>query len=180
MLEEVIVAGFGGQGVMLVGQILAYTAIKSNMKATWVPSYGAEMRGGTANCLCVISSEEIGSPLVENPTIFFCLNQPSMDKFGGTVKAGGLAIVNSSLVSKFAVGKDVEIVEIPLREIGKDLGSSQVENMIMLGAFIAKKPIITIDGALASLEDKIGHGKAKAIELNRKAMEAGRDWVLNH
>jgi 2-oxoglutarate ferredoxin oxidoreductase subunit gamma len=180
MLEEVIVAGFGGQGVMLIGQILAYSAIKSGLNATWVPSYGAEMRGGTANCLCVISTDEVGSPLVKNPTTFFCMNQPSMDKFGQSVKAGGLVIANKSLVSNSKVAQDVEVVEVPLKELALELGNSKVENMIMLGAYIAKKPMITIEGAIASFQAKIGEAKPQVISLNRKALEAGYNWVRDH
>ena len=180
MLEEVIVAGFGGQGVMLIGQILAYSAIKEGKNATWVPSYGAEMRGGTANCLCVISTEEIGSPLVKKPTTLFCMNQPSMDKFGPSVKAGGLVIANKSFVSEIKVSQGVEVVEIPLKELALELGNSQVENMVMLGAYIAKRPVISMDNAIASFQDKIGEVKPQVISLNRKALEAGYRWVLDH
>ena len=178
MLEEIVVAGFGGQGVMLIGQILAYAAVKDGKYATWVPSYGAEMRGGTANCMCVVSTEKIGSPLVEKPTAFLCLNQPSMDKFGDSVKEGGLVVANKSLVSKVTARAGVEVVEIPLKDLAKELGSSQVENMIILGAFIAKKPIITIEGAVAALKAKVGDSKPQVIELNRRAIKAGYDWVM--
>jgi len=177
MIEEIIVSGSGGQGVMLLGQVIAYTAIKTGLKATWLPSYGAEMRGGTANCSLVISSEKINSPVVENPSTLICLNQPSMDKFAEKVKEGGLIISNKSLISRCPKNKNLEIFEIKANEIAQKIGSSRVANMILLGTFIAKRPIISIEGAVSSIQAKIGDSNPQIIKLNKQAIEAGYDFV---
>lgn len=176
MVEEFIAAGFGGQGVLLIGQVICLSGIRKNMKATWMPSYGPEMRGGTANCLFVVSDEAIGSPVVSNPTTFFCLNQPSMDKFGGQVKEKGVAIVNSSLVNNISVKESVRVVRIPASDIANEIGSNKIENMIMVGGFIAQNPIISIDEMLDALGTKFGDSQTK-MDLNRRALEAGFAWV---
>jgi 2-oxoglutarate ferredoxin oxidoreductase subunit gamma len=179
MIQEFIAAGSGGQGVLLIGQIIAYSAICKGMEASWIPSYGPEMRGGTANCSFIIADEEIGSPVVETPNILFSMNQPSMDKFGSTVQDNGLIIVNSSLVTKIQKKALVKVVEVPTAEIAIELRSTKVENMVMLGAFLGVNPIITIDEAINALTAKLGN-KPKVIELNRKAMEKGAECVKKY
>lgn len=177
MIEEIIAAGFGGQGVMLLGQVIAYTAIKKGMNSTWLPSYGPEMRGGTANCSLVVSTEEIGSPVVEEPSILICLNQPSVDKFSKTVKKGGMIIGNKSLIKNYPELVDIEIIEVPASEVAKDIGSDKVVNMVLLGALIAKRPFISIDESIASIIMKTGKSQSEIIELNRKAIESGFNIV---
>jgi len=176
MFEEFIAAGSGGQGVLLIGQIIAYSAICKGLEASWIPSYGPEMRGGTANCSFIISDEEIGSPIVETPTILFSMNQPSMDKFGMAVQDNGLIIANSSLVTNITAKESIKVIKVPAAEIAHELKNSKVENMIMLGAFLGVNPVITIDEAIQALQAKIG-AKPEIIALNRKAMEKGAECV---
>jgi 2-oxoglutarate ferredoxin oxidoreductase subunit gamma len=134
MQTEILIAGFGGQGVLFAGQILAYAAMDAGREVTWIPSYGPEMRGGTANCTVIISDEEIGSPLVLNPTAVIALNLPSLEKYEPMVKSGGVLIVNASLVNRGPQRQDIENVFIPVNEIAERLGNRRLLNMVAVGA----------------------------------------------
>lgn len=170
---EVIFAGFGGQGVMLIGQLLANAAMLQGSDTIWMPSYGPEMRGGTANCTVIISDSAIGSPVVPAPGCCAVMNLPSMDKFEPMVKSGGILIVNSSLVNRRAVRTDIRVIYVDANKVAEDkLGSSKAANMIILGAYIAATGAVTSDGVKHTMEKKM-KDKAKFLPMNRAAIDLG-------
>jgi 2-oxoglutarate ferredoxin oxidoreductase subunit gamma len=175
---DVIIAGFGGQGILLVGNILASAAMEEGKHVAYVPTYGVEMRGGTANCTVVISHREIGSPVIGNPLSAIIMNSPSLIKFEGRLKPGGLLLLNSSLVDSHNVSrKDVELVPIPLNEIASQLGNTKLANMVALGAYVEKTRIIkeaSIPHALTNVVDQRHH---HMIPSNLEAIERGRNFV---
>ena len=175
MTEKIIASGFGGQGVILIGQIISYTALKAGYNTTWVPSYGPEMRGGTANCSFVVSSDAIGSPIVHEPTVLICMNQPSLEKFGRAVKSGGLIIYNTPMVQDTLDREDVEMLAVPTNDIAAELGNGKLINMVAVGAFMARRPFLDLDSVIDSLADKIGNRK-DLLESNRKAIVAGMEY----
>ncbi|NLW17622.1 MAG: 2-oxoacid:ferredoxin oxidoreductase subunit gamma [Firmicutes bacterium] len=142
MTHEIILAGFGGQGVMLMGQMLAYAGMTEGKNVSWLPSYGPEMRGGTANCTVVVSDKPVGSPLITRPGILVAMNLPSLDKFEDNVKPGGLLVYNSSLISRPPKRDDIEVLAVPANEIANELGNDRIANMVVLGALLGKKPIV--------------------------------------
>ncbi len=170
---SIIVAGFGGQGVLFAGQLLAYTGMDNGLNVTWIPSYGPEMRGGTANCTVIISSEEIGAPLVAQPDIAIVLNQPSFEKYEPMVKPGGLMIVNSSIVTLESDREDIEIARIPANDIAAELGSAKMLNMAALGAMLAKRPLFDLDTLFTSLTDHLPARKTHLLDANYKVMQKG-------
>ena len=141
MQQEVIIAGFGGQGVLFAGLLLAYAAMDEGKDVTWIPSYGPEMRGGTANCTVVVSDEEIGSPFVKNPSAVLAMNLPSLDKYEKLVKPGGVLVVNASMVNREVERKDINVVSLPANEIADEAGSKRAVNMVMLGALLGNLDI---------------------------------------
>jgi 2-oxoglutarate ferredoxin oxidoreductase subunit gamma len=170
---EVIFAGFGGQGAMLIGQLLANAAMLQGSETIWMPSYGPEMRGGTANCTVIISGEPIGSPVVPAPGCAAVLNRPSMDKFEPMVKPGGLLIVNSSLVDRKAIRTDIKTIYVDANRLAEEkLGSSKVANMIVLGAYIAATGVVTAEGVKATMEKKM-KDKARFLPMNKAAIDLG-------
>lgn len=177
MIHEAIFAGFGGQGVMLIGQLLSYSAMKEGKKVTWMPSYGPEMRGGTANCSIVISDEEIASPVVDNPNLVIAMNLPSLEKFGPMIKESGTLIINTSLVDKDLkkYPEKVDIFKISATDKATELGNKMAANMVALGALIAKTEIVDLKTLKESLKEVL-KGKSEAIiELNKKALKLGYD-----
>ncbi|SDC02265.1 2-oxoglutarate ferredoxin oxidoreductase, gamma subunit [Candidatus Frackibacter sp. WG11] len=176
-LEEVIMAGFGGQGVMLMGQLLTYAGMKEDKEVSWMPSYGPEMRGGTANCTVIVSKELIASPVVPNPTTAIVMNRPSLDKFESDIKEGGHLFINSSLIDKEAEREDVEVVKVPANEIANELGNSKVANMVMLGAFIAKTEVVDFDSVMDALADVLPEHRHNLLPLNEKALKRGKEVV---
>ncbi|MDP3184281.1 MAG: 2-oxoacid:acceptor oxidoreductase family protein, partial [Anaerolineales bacterium] len=143
MQTEIIIAGFGGQGVMFAGQVLAYAAMDTGKQVTWMPSYGPEMRGGTANCIVVIADEEIGSPLVKNPPASIVMNLPSFDKYEPLVKAGGVLIVNSSMVDRAAQRDDITTILVPANDVAEEIGDKRLANMVAVGALLGCLDILT-------------------------------------
>ena len=173
MREEIVCAGFGGQGIMLLGKVIAQAALKEDKYVTWIPSYGAAMRGGTAFCTVVVSDKEIASPYVDTPDTLFVFNQPSWDKFKVKVKSKGLALVNSTLISDKSPPKNIKVVPVAFTEIASSLGNVRVANMIALGKYLKEKDIFkrkTVFEVFAELAPK---GKKGLIEINRKAIEEG-------
>jgi 2-oxoglutarate ferredoxin oxidoreductase subunit gamma len=142
MIEQVIMAGFGGQGVMSMGQLLAYSGMLEGKNVSWLPSYGPEMRGGTANCNVIVSDDEIGSPIVTEATAVIAMNLPSLDKFEHSVMPGGTLIINSSLIERKCSRTDIDVFYIPANEIADELGNNRVANMVMLGAYLKKTGIV--------------------------------------
>jgi 2-oxoisovalerate ferredoxin oxidoreductase beta subunit len=170
------VAGFGGQGVILLGMLLAQAAMLSRRQVSWIPSYGPEMRGGTANCSVTLSDTEIGTPLIDHPTILVAMNGPSLDKFGSHVEPGGVIFVNTSLADKLPERDDVTVVPIPVNEIADRLGQPKVANMVMMGAMLAHGCSVSREAVAAALPKVIKVGP-KLMELDRKAIEAGMEAV---
>lgn len=177
MMEEMIIAGFGGQGVMSMGQLIAYAGMIEGKGVSWLPSYGPEQRGGTANCAVVVSEEPVGSPVVTRPTTAIVLNNPSFDKFEPLVRPGGLMIVNSSLVMKASERTDIKVVELPATDLANDLGNSRVANMILLGAFLEFSKIVSEAAILESLKKVLGEEKLHLIEVNKLALRKGAALV---
>lgn len=177
MLEQNLFAGFGGQGVLLMGQLLAYAGMLEGKEVTWLPSYGPEMRGGTANCSVIISDEAIGSPVVSMATSVIALNRPSLDKFESNVQPGGKLFINSSIIDRPAHREDVEAYYVPCNEIAERLGNARVANMVMLGAYIEKTGSVDIENVLLALKAKLGEKKADLLSLNREALKEGAEAV---
>jgi len=170
MQLETFFAGFGGQGIMSIGQFLAKTAMQEGQQVVWLPSYGPEMRGGTAYCTVVISDEPIGSPIITNPKALVVLNRPSMDKFAPRVKPGGTIIVNSSLITVTSERDDVDELLVPANDIAIECGSPRSTNMVMLGAFVGRTGIVEIKHLKAFVSKKF---KGKVADVNVNAMMAG-------
>lgn len=177
MLEEMIIAGFGGQGVMSMGQLIAYAGMLEGKGVSWLPSYGPEQRGGTANCAVVVSDEPVGSPVVTRPSTAIILNNPSFDKFEPRIRPGGLLIVNSSLVTKASVREDIKLIEIPATDMANDLGNSRVANMILLGAFLYYAQVVSEGAVIESLKKVLGEEKQHLIEVNKLALQKGASFV---
>ena len=173
MQTEVIFAGFGGQGVLFSGQLLAFAAMDAGYDVTWMPSYGPEMRGGTANCTVVIADEEIGSPTIKHPTAAVVMNLPSLDKFEPLVSPGGVLIVNSSLVNRDPARTDITWLMIPAQEIAETIGPRRLLNMVMLGALLDKLPILNLKNINAALKAHMPERHKKFLKSNIEALELG-------
>lgn len=173
MEHKIIVAGFGGQGVLFAGTLLAQTAVEEDKHTTWFPSYGAEMRGGTANSTVKISDHEIGSPVTIDPTIVVALNEQSLDKFMPKIQKGGMIIVNSSLVSKEIKGNNIKVVKVPASEIAdKEFEKMKPTNIVAIGAMLKASGIMSLENAKKACE-KVLSNKPKFIDSNKKALELG-------
>jgi 2-oxoglutarate ferredoxin oxidoreductase subunit gamma len=178
MINKTVFAGFGGQGVLMMGYVFAVTVMKDGMHVTYLPSYGAEVRGGTANCTVVVSDEEIASPVASSPDFAVVLNRPSMMKYQGLIKSGGTMILNSSLVDTEPLRRDIDVVKVPANDIAAELGSDRTLNMIMLGAFVAKTGISSVDSVMNGLGEIVKGKKAGVMELNRKGLDRGAAYAL--
>lgn len=178
MQSEIMFAGFGGQGILLIGKVLAHAAMEEGFEVAWIPSYGPEMRGGTAYCTVVISDRPIGSPIIKNPLHLVAMNGPSLEKFAPTVKPGGIIFVNSSLIAFGADRTDVDELRVPAVEIAKDLGSVKAANIVALAAFVARSNIVALDTLKACVKEEFGK-KPKLIPLNMAAVEAGEKAARN-
>lgn len=173
MKYNILITGFGGQGVMLLGQMLSYAAIHAGMNATFYPSYGPEQRGGTANCSVVIAEHEIGSPIVTKPNVLVCFNAAALEKFLPRLQAGGILFANTSLIDDASITRaDVEIVKLPLTEMANEIGSQKVANIIMFGAVVAKTGALPMEALEATLVKQLGH-KPELLELNKQALLVG-------
>lgn len=169
---EVTMAGFGGQGIMLAGQLLSYTGLKDGKNVVWIPSYGPEMRGGTAYCTVVISDIRIGSPIINTPTCACVFNRPSFDKFAPRVKPGGLLIVNSSLINVSTDRKDLTEIQVPATQIAIDAGNGRATNIVVLGAFVGATGVVKYDTLISVVEEKLGK-KKELFEINRRVLDMG-------
>ncbi|MGD9580574.1 MAG: 2-oxoacid:acceptor oxidoreductase family protein [Vampirovibrionia bacterium] len=173
---NVIIAGFGGQGVLMGGSVLVHGAMYEGKYVTWMPSYGVEMRGGTANCTVVISEEEIGSPVIGRPQNVIALNLPSKQKFEKLLKPGGLMIINSSLIEAKVQREDVNVLYIPLNKMADELGESRSLNMIALGAYIELTKVVTAEHTLNAITECFSK-KREVIEINKKALALGMKFA---
>ncbi|MCL5105101.1 MAG: 2-oxoacid:acceptor oxidoreductase family protein [Armatimonadetes bacterium] len=177
MHQEVRIAGMGGQGIMLTGQLLAYATVLEGRNVVWFPAYGPETRGGTADCTVIMSSDEIGSPVSSSPHALVAMNQLLLDKFAPAVRREGLILVNSSLAKSPDYRSDCHIVEIPANEIAADLGNSKVANMVMLGAYVQLVKPVAFDSIRESMEEALPKRNHGLIPLNISAIEKGAELV---
>jgi len=177
MQTEIIIAGFGGQGVLFAGQLLAYTAMEEGLDVTWFPSYGPEMRGGTANCTVIIADEEIGAPMVTRPTACIAMNLPSLDKYEDLVKEDGVLIIDSSMVDRKVKRNDIKSVALPGSELAEELGNKRMSNMILLGALIANLPVISLEAFERSLKEHLPERHMHLMDANVEALEKGATYV---
>ncbi|MEP7127428.1 MAG: 2-oxoacid:acceptor oxidoreductase family protein [Chitinophagales bacterium] len=173
MLEELVIAGFGGQGVLSLGMTLAYAGMIENKEISWMPSYGPEMRGGTANCITIISDNKISSPIISLFDSVIVLNQPSMDKFAGRVKKGGLLLYESGNIFKPSERKDIEIVGIAAATEALNMRNAKIMNMIMLGAYLQLKPVVKIESILKALKKVLPEKYHHLLDINKQALEMG-------
>jgi 2-oxoglutarate ferredoxin oxidoreductase subunit gamma len=176
MLTKTIISGFGGQGVISMGLSLAQAAMVEGKHVTYLPSYGAEVRGGTANCTVAISDEEIASPVASSPEFVVAMNQPSMMRFQNHLQSGGILFLNSSLIQVDTSRDDIDVVRIPADDIAKNLGSSRSANMVMLGVLIKKSKLVSLASTVESLKNTMKN-KQKLLEINEKALTTGYDLL---
>ena len=172
LTTELIVAGFGGQGVLLFGKFLALAGLKEGKEVAWIPSYGPEMRGGTCNCTVVISETAIGSPIIHSPSTVVVMNKPSLDKFGPRVSPNGLLLINSSLIDTTSDRKDINIHTVPANEIAIELGNGKAANMVALGAYVALTKVVPFDTVLGVIEEQF-EKKKEFQSLNITAAKKG-------
>ena len=172
MQVEAVFAGFGGQGVMLAGKLLAEAGMGLGKEVVWLPSYGPEMRGGTANCTVIIADEPIASPIVSNPRDAVVMNRPSLERFCPAQKADGFAVVNTSLITVRPDRKDVKVIEVPANQIAIDAGTGKAANMVMLGAYVGATDLVPFDAVLAMARHEFA-SKAKILPVNVKCLEEG-------
>jgi 2-oxoglutarate ferredoxin oxidoreductase subunit gamma len=177
MLIKTVFSGFGGQGVLSMGHALATAAMLEGKHVTYFPSYGAEVRGGTANCTVSVSDEEIASPVASEPEFVVAMNQPAFVRFQNMLVSGGLALVNSSMVNGASVRGDIEVVEVPTSELAEKLGNIKVANMIMLGAFIRVSSIVSLSRLLKNLPDILGAKRERLLKINQEALGQGYEFV---
>jgi len=175
--KQILFAGFGGQGVLAMGQFVTHAAMEIGKEVTWVPSYGAEMRGGTANCLVTISDEEINSPLTENPHTAIIMNRPSLDKFEPRLKPDGSLMINSSLVDRMPQRQDLTVWQVPVNAIAEEMGNPRGANMRMLGAYLQGSGVVGVEQALEHLESVFKGKNPAVIEKNKQAFMAGVEWA---
>ncbi len=174
MQIKTIFAGFGGQGVLMMGYTFAVAAMREDKIVTYLPSYGAEVRGGTANCTVAISDEEIASPIASSPEFIVVMNKPSLHSFQNKVQTGGILFLNSTLIDEDPSRGDIESIAIDAGDMAEGIGDARTANLIMLGAFIKKTNLVNIDAAIGGLGD-IFEGKKKVIEMNSNALTIGYD-----
>ncbi|HUU85210.1 MAG TPA: 2-oxoacid:acceptor oxidoreductase family protein [Phycisphaerae bacterium] len=177
MIEEIVFAGFGGQGILLAGKMLAQAAMDDGLNATWFPSYGPEMRGGTANCTVVYSDDEIGSPIASQYDTAVVMNQPSYEKFQPMVRAGGRVLVNSSLIRMDNSRTDIEVIAVPANEIAERVATNRSANVVIAGAYLGIKPHVKFETFAAVVRDTFGAKGEKIVAPNLEALRAGFEAV---
>ena len=177
MTEKIIIAGFGGQGVMSLGQTVCYSGMNEGRQVSWLPSYGPEMRGGTANCHVIVSDEPVASPIISSADTVIAMNLPSLDKFENSIKPGGRLFVNSSLIDKKTVRDDIEVYYIPANDVALELGNLRVAAMVILGAYLKKAATVKPESIVNSLKKVLGESKAGLIPVNKQALEKGAELV---
>jgi len=176
MLQKILMSGIGGQGILFSGICLAWAAMEEGNHVTYLPSYGAEVRGGTANCTVAVSDEEIASPIASSPDFVIAMNRPSLVKFQNQIKHGGVLFLNSSLIQADTSRDDIEVVRVAADAMAKELGSAKSANMVMLGAFIRKSGIVSLEGIIEGLKSTLKN-KNKLIAVNEKAINAGYNSI---
>jgi 2-oxoglutarate ferredoxin oxidoreductase subunit gamma len=177
MLEELIVAGFGGQGVLSLGMTLAYAGMVEGREISWMPSYGPEMRGGTANCITILSDNKISSPIVSSFDSAIVLNQPSMDKFAPLVKPGGLLLYEAGTILQPSTRKDITIIGIQATKEALRMKNSRIMNMIVLGAYLHLKPVVSIDSVVEAMKKVLPEKYHHLLPINEDALEKGEELI---
>lgn len=173
MQSEVMFAGFGGQGILLSGKILAHTAMHEGWEVAWIPSYGPEMRGGTAYCTVVIGDRPIGSPIIKNPLHLVAMNRPSLEKFASVIKPGGVVLINTSLIPIDSGRRDIAELKVPAGDIALNIGNPKAANIVALSAFVARTKVVSIQALTECVKEEFAKKSQKIIELNLKAVDAG-------
>ena len=173
---EILIAGFGGQGILFSGKFLAYKGLLDDIQVSWLPSYGPEMRGGTANCSVILSDTPVGSPIITEPDVLIAMNLPSLQKYVDTVRCGGQIYIDSSLISARVERDDVEVFYIPATQIAKDEGIASLANMIIVGHLLENHPELSFDGIDVVVEKLVPAKKAALKELNMKALNLGKSY----
>ena len=180
MEKTFIFAGFGGQGMLLIGKFMAMACMLDGKHVSWLPSYGPEMRGGTANCSVIVSDDPVASPLVDKADVIVAMNRPSLDKFEEHVKPGGVLVINSSIIDRKAVRDDIQVVYCDANAIAESIGNPKGANVVFLGAYVAKKPdVIDEETIIEAIRVELGEKKARFLEGNIKALKAGMEYVRN-
>lgn len=177
MQEEIVFSGFGGQGALFAGQLLTYAGMDAGWQVTWIPSYGPEMRGGTAHCIVILSDQPIGSPIIRNPTVAVVLNPESMIKYESLVRPDGLLVINSSLVRQPAQRHDITAVTAPANDLAAELGNVRMANVVLLGAMLVQKPVVPLQAIERVLDQHLEGRKQQFIEPNKRALYRGADYV---
>ena len=173
---QILIAGFGGQGVLFAGKFLAYKGLVQNKQVSWLPSYGPEMRGGTANCSVIISDTPVGSPIITNPDVLIAMNLPSLQKFVDAVVPGGKIIIDSTLIDAKVDRTDVEVFYVPATQMAKDAGFSTLANMVLAGKVLKETDCVSYDGNKETLEAFIPAKKANLIDINCQALQTGYNF----
>ena len=179
MTTQIMIAGFGGQGMLLIGKFLAMACMLDGKHVSWLPSYGPEMRGGTANCSVTVSDEPIGSPLVDMADCIVAMNRPSLDKFESKVKPGGILVINSSIIDRKAERDDIKVVYCDAQRIAEEIKNPKGANVAILGALMAAEPIVSDELMSEAIRIELGERKAKFLPGNMKALEAGKAAALD-
>ena len=175
MMKQFIFAGFGGQGMLLIGKFVAMASMLDGKHVSWLPSYGPEMRGGTANCSVIVSDKEVASPLVDKADVIVAMNLPSLDKFEEHVKPGGLLVINSSIIERKSTRDDITVVYCDANRIAESVGNPKGANVAILGAMLEKEPIVDLDKMVEAIRIELGERKARFLEGNKKALLAGME-----
>ncbi|MDO5000674.1 MAG: 2-oxoacid:acceptor oxidoreductase family protein [Eubacteriales bacterium] len=175
MLKQFIFAGFGGQGMLLIGKFLAMASMLEGKHVSWLPSYGPEMRGGTANCSVNVSDEEVASPIVDQADVVIAMNLPSLDKFEKSVRPGGVLVINSSIIERKSVRDDITVVYCDAMKIAEEVGNPKGANVAILGAMMAKVDVCSVDSMIEAIRIELGERKARFLEGNKKALLAGME-----
>jgi 2-oxoglutarate ferredoxin oxidoreductase subunit gamma len=173
MHESVIMSGFGGQGILLMGQLLCYAGMQEGLKVTWMPSYGPEMRGGTANCTVMLSSDRIGSPVTHHPSALVAMNKASLLKFETAIQSGGFLVINSSLVDSDSQRSDLTVIRVPANQIAEEAGSLQVTNLAALGAYVGARGVVPLEAVKAALRRMIPEHRKELLAVNEEALRRG-------
>lgn len=173
METSIIISGFGGQGALFAGQVLAYTGMDAGLHVTWIPSYGPEMRGGTAHCTVILSDEPIGSPLVSRPTVAIVMNRPSMDRYEPLVQPDGLLVVNRSLVDRPATRADIRVIGVPANDVADELGDKRLANIVLLGAMLAATELFPLESIQKTLERHLPERHRHLLDANFQALKRG-------
>jgi len=172
MQRDVIMAGFGGQGILLIGKMLAYAGMHEGKQVSWLPSYGPEMRGGTCNCTVVVSDKPVGSPVIRSPRALLAMNLPSLEKFEADIRPGGLLLINSSLIDRGTEREDLTVIEVPANQVATDLGNPRGANMVALGAYLGATDAVSMDEVIEVIRETFA-ARPAVIDVNIEALRTG-------